>query len=254
MGRNDDMQLYEPEGLDPQAPLEGEARAHRDLHLALEAAGREWKGRVRATPSADFDERLLARLNASTEADRLAVNEQDFAPVVGAGEAALLTRRGFLAATAAIFFVAFGALWFQAYRDAGSGGLTPPAASAPASSGSANGSRDRSVEEAATGAAVPRPAHIPAPPQAPLEAPTPERPAAERAGASPTPPAPATESETQKRSVWSEDSTPDPEALLRDQIAAERNPARKKALMLQLIRLYESTGQSGKAAELRRQL
>lgn len=247
------MQLYEPEGLDPQAPLEGDARAHRDLHLALEAAGQEWKGRIQATPSADFDERLLARLNAATGAEAN-LKEQDFAPVVGAGEAAFFNRRGFLAATAAIFFVAFGAVWFQANRDVGREGLVPPSASGPASSSSPNAADGAEAAKAVMGAPESRPAQGPAQPEAPLGAPAPERPAAERAGMPPAPPAPATESEAQKRSVWSEDSTPDPESLLRDQIAAERDPARKKGLMMQLLRLYESTGQSGKAAELRRQL
>lgn len=242
MARNDDIQLYEPEGLDPRAPLDGETRAHLDVHRAIEEAGLEWKRKAKVSFSADFDERLLARLEASRGEQAEPLNDADFAPVAGAGEAAFLTRRGFLGAAAAILFFIFGAIWVQGYREIQNRDLAPPAA-AP--------SRESASDAASSPVPPPgvtMPTHRP-----PLSAPEPARPAAERAGAAPAPPA-ATESEAQKRSVWSEDSTPDPEMLLRDRIQAEQDPAKKRELMKQLLRLYEGSGQTQKAAELRKQL
>lgn len=243
MDRENEILLHEPERISAQASLSAEAKMHRDLHLLLEKAGREPKNRAPAL-SADFNDTLLARLDQAIKNPSALppLIDADFLPVASAGDAGegfLRSRTLWQASAAVLVAVGIGIGSFQYMQRA-----EIPSANA------------KTVEESPTGSALTEEQKLAAPAESDVKpgvvspdatAPGVSAPETPEALAAPSPEA------VRHRDMWDEE-TADPEANLKARIQAERNPARRKELQKQLLQIYESTGQTEKAAALRAQI
>lgn len=243
MDRENEILLHEPERISAQASLSAEAKMHRDLHLLLEKAGREPKNRAPAL-SADFNDTLLARLDQAIKNPSALppLIDADFLPVASAGDAGegfLRSRTLWQASAAVLVAVGIGIGSFQYMQRA-----EIPSANA------------KTVEESPTGSALTEEQKLAAPAESDVKpgvvspdatAPGVSAPETPEALAAPSPEA------VRHREMWDEE-TADPEANLKARIQAERNPVRRKELQKQLLQIYESTGQTEKAAALRAQI
>lgn len=246
MDRENEILLHEPERISAQASLSAEAKMHRDLHLLLEKAGRESKNRA-PTLSADFNNTLLAKLDQAVKNPSALppLNDADFLPISSAGNAdeGFLRSRTLWQASAAVLVavgIGIGSFHYMQRSELPSANgktseesPTEKALTEEQTLGGPAGLTESDVKPGAVSpdATVPG---VPAPetPEA-LSAPSPEA--------------------VRHREMWDEE-TADPEANLKARIEAERNPARRKELQKRLLQIYESTGQTEKAAILRAQI
>ena len=246
MDRENEILLHEPERISAQASLPAEAKMHRDLHLLLEKAGREPKNRALAL-SADFNDTLLARLDQAVKNPSALppLNDADFLPVASAGDAGegFLRSRTLLQASAAVLVavgIGIGSYQYMQRSEISSSNAKTSVES-PEEKALAEGQRPGGPA-GLTGSGI-KPVAIS--PDATV--PGVSVPEAPEALSAPSPEA------VRHREMWDEE-TPDPEANLKVRIQAERNPARRKELQKQLLQIYESTGQTEKAADLRAQI
>jgi hypothetical protein len=246
LDRENEILLHEPERISAQASLSAEAKMHRDLHLLLEKAGREPKNRAPAL-SADFNDTLLARLDQAIKNPSALppLNDADFLPVASAGDAGegfLRSRTLWQASAAVLVAVGIGIGSFQYVQRA-----EIPSANAKTSEESAT-ERALTEEQRLGGPAGLTESDVkPGAVSPDATAPGVSVPETPEALAAPSPEA------VRHRDMWDEE-TADPEADLKARIQAERNPARRKELQKQLLQIYESTGQTEKAAALRAQI
>lgn len=246
MDRENEILLYEPERIGAQASLSAEARMHRNLHLLLEKAGQELKNRTPAL-SADFNDTLLARLDQAVKNPSALppLNEADFLPISSAddaGEGFLRSRTLWQASAAVLVAVGIGIGSFQYMQRS------------EVPSANAKTTEESPVERVLTEEQRPgRPADLtesgvkPGAGLPDATAPGVSVPELPEALSAPSPEA------VRRREMWDEE-TADPEADLMARIQTERNPARRKELQKQLLQIYESTGQTEKAAALRAEI
>jgi hypothetical protein len=219
---------------------------HRDLHLLLEKAGREPKNRAPAL-SADFNDTLLARLDQAIKNPSALppLNDADFLPIASAGDAGegfLRSRTLWQASAAVLVAVGIGIGSFQYMQRS-----EIPSANAKTAEESPTGKAITEEQKLATPAGLAESGVKPGAVSPDATAPGVSAPETPGALAAPSPEA------ARHREMWDEE-TADPEADLKARILAERNPARRKELQKQLLQIYESTGQTEKAATLRAQL
>lgn len=245
MDRENEILLHEPERISALASLSAEAKMHRDLHQLLEKAGQEPKNRAPAL-SADFNDTLLARLDQAVKNPSALppLNDADFLPIASAGDAGegfLRSRMLWQASAVVLVAVGIGIGSFQYMQRS-----EIPSVKAKATE-EAPAERALTEEQIAAPAGLAESDVKPGADRPDATAPGVSAPETPEALAAPSPEA------ARHREMWDEETT-DPEADLKARIQAERNPARRKELQKQLLQIYESTGQTEKAATLRAQI
>ncbi len=236
MDREKDIRLYEPESMEADASLSGEAREHRDLHLALKKAGQEVSEKLPALGD-DFNEKLLARLESAVK-DPSALpplNDADFvfpSSDLPSDPAGGWYKRPLFWRISAVLLVGVGIV--VAIRS-----IEEPS--------SPDGVQKAAKEPLAEAEPLNEPLKEPAQglPEAPsFAAPLPD------AGDNPpmmgtAPPAGV------EGGIGGDDSVVNPEADLRQRIESETDQEKRRQLQEQLLRVYEATGQVDRARRLR---
>lgn len=236
MDREKDIRLYEPESMEADTSLSGEAREHRDLHLALKKAGQEMSEKLPALGD-DFNEKLLSRLESAVK-DPSALpplNDADFvfpSSAPSSDPAGGWFKRPLFWRISAVLLVGVGIVVAM-----------------------------RSIEEPSSPDEVQQAAEEPLaeldPPGKPLKEPEQGHPEAPSFAAPPpdvvdNPPMMGTAPPAGlEGGIGGDDIVVNPEADLIHRIESETDPVKRRQLQEQLLRIYEATGQVDRARRLR---